>query len=168
MPVELTLKLFAARRLANHDGSGCRSLVESGGDFITAGGELGSVHIASVGKEEAAAFKQSCQQATMLVRRVDAKRAVLEVDPTRCDGVVVVETTAQFRVLQESSMCDLGPATDIANVYRPRFVGGGRCKTQCVDGNRQVRTRTARKAGNFFHAVAATNEDVVKIRQELK
>ena len=61
LPIELTLKLFAARRLANHHGSGCGSLVESGGNFIAAGGELGSVHIASVGEKEAAAFKQSCQ-----------------------------------------------------------------------------------------------------------
>src|SRR5215212_616998 len=101
----------------------------------------------------------------MLVRVVDAKRAVLEVDAARSHGVVVIEELPQLGVLEKRLMRYLRPPADIANLYRSRLIERCGRETRHVNRDRQIGTRPTSDACDFLDAVTASNKNVVKAGQ---
>src|SRR4051794_35556210 len=102
----------------------------------------------------------------MLVRAVDAKRAVLEIDATRSHGVVIVEELLPLGVLEKRLMRYLRAPADIADLYRSRLIERCGRETRHVNPDRQIGTWATSDACDFLHTVTASNKNVVEASQE--
>jgi hypothetical protein len=126
--------------------------------------ELGFVDITAIGDVVAAVFEYCRQHAAMLVRVVDAKRALLQVGATRSDGVVVVEALLPLGPREQRLMRDRRAPADVADIDRARLIERCRRETRHVNRKRQVGARSTGDARHVLDAVTEPKKDVVKGR----